>query len=472
MRLPGELDASDGAQSASSLVERLVAVRSNLGRQLAASWNVPLGEYLASLIPRARIGPANVHLRLLSRALERYLVARREVGIDDVCELLLARPVIQQSDHANLLLDAETFVNNFLFHIAAARQSLPVAIHSQCTTVSCITRRSPIRGPVFLWTRGRCYRTLPFSNRRLANSSFCALPSPTTFRFLTIDGGVRPHGDALLEALDGGPVTDPSDAYRHANASIWSSLAVSHDVRRVAVDERLSSEAIAMHLEDPTSPIGRLIFDPGVRDVFVRVKRRLVASRVNLTVNRAAPDFFWWREGTELRAIVLEGNGSSARFVLEVNGAAIAALDNATSTSAALRRGDLYGDRILAYLVRCLLPGVVAVGGTVQQDYVELYRRMLIETHRQVPFLDAADILRLQDPNLTRLGGAPLVELDVATKEEISWLGPHTSLTGMAERMLGVPLSRSIGMMRCAWFYDALLDRQARQQSDEAECGA
>lgn len=64
-------------------VHRLSAAGSELGRQLERGLDVPPRMYRGSIVPAS------------------------------VCEHLLHVPVIQQADHSNLLLDAETFLHNY-----------------------------------------------------------------------------------------------------------------------------------------------------------------------------------------------------------------------------------------------------------------------------------------------------------------------------------------------------------------------
>jgi hypothetical protein len=428
-----------------------------------------LRDYLRSLVPPPAADAPGRSLSLLVRALERYLAARGERDVAGACHALLRTRVIQQADHSNLLLDPETFLNNWLFHLAAGEAEAPVAITSQCSTVACLSRRSPVRGPGFLWTRGGCYALFAFSRRLLKDSTFCALPVPTALTVTPLCGPVPPAAnDPVLGPLAGFPVHDPADAFRAANAGIWDALPVDRGVRRVAVDERMASEAVALHLEEGEGAVFRLLFDPPLRDRFLEVKRALVGSPRNLAVNRSAPDFLWFRKGTQLRAVVLRDRGAGARWVMESDGSPLPVVPfEPAAVAAALRAGDLYADRVLAYLVRCLLPGVVAVGGTVQQDYVELYRQMLLETHAAEPFLDADELRNVADPALTRLGGAPLLEAEGQDAALLQGLGPATPLDAWARTLLALPVGLTVGRLDCADFYEGLLVRQ-RQRLEPA----
>jgi hypothetical protein len=449
------------ADAGRSFVARLVGAGSELGRQLARVADQPLRAYLAGLVrvPAAAPPSTRAHREHLLRAVAAFLEARAEPDVASVCEELGRAPVIQQADHSNLLLDPETFLNNYLFHVAARDAGARTIVVSQCSTVSCIARRQPLAGPVFLATRGGRYKVFALSNRRLKHSAFCCLPAPLEFAFEPLDRETPPAArDPLLARFLGRRTDDAPEAFRRCNDELWRALALDREVRRVAVDERMASLCLARHLRDRTSPVRRLLFDADVRDAFCRVKRELVAEPANLAVNRAEPDFLWWRDGTRLRPVVV-GRGERAELLLE-GGASLPLAWRPAEVARALEDGAAYGDRVLAYAVRCLLPGVVAIGGTSQQDYVALYRRMLLETDRVVPFLDAADIATLQRDDLSRLGGMPLLELDDPARELIATLGPETRLHELDERFLDRPVGETIGDLRCARYFEHSLDAQ------------
>jgi hypothetical protein len=142
---------------------------------------------------------------------------------------------------------------------------------------------------------------------------------------------------------------------------------------------------------------------------------------------------------------VLEGEGDRARWVREVDGAPMPVPYERQAFVDALRAGDLHPDRVLTYLVHCLLPGVVAVGGVSQQDYVKLYRRILLETHAEVPFLDTDDLAQVSRPDLSRLGGRSLLSLSREEAPFIRLLGPQTPLGELEARYLDRPVGETIG---------------------------
>jgi len=453
------------------LVEKLYAYGSAVGRQLRAARGLRLRSYLRSLFDVSDLPPPNRWRHLLAEALASELTRRQLRGREAVCRAFLSRPVIQQADHSNLLLDTETFLNNYLFYMAAREAGAPLALNSQCSTVVCFSRRVPPTGPVFLARRGRVYNVFGLSKSTYRRANFCALPGPLTMTLELLDGSRA--RDPLLASLQGQVFSSGPDAYEACNDHLWRVLHLDGDVRRVQVDERMTAKAIALHVEDASSPLARLLFEPELRDTFLQVKRSVVESPRNIVINRATPDWFWLRRGPRLYPLVLTGRGRAARYVIETTGADIGFTPSPEAIAAAIRRGELVGDRIMSYLVRCLLPGVVAVGGTVQQDYVEAYQMMLRQTHAVHPFLTDTELRTVMHPGLTRLGGAPLVELDDVNRARFADLGPATDLSAFEQRQLDEPIGRTVGNLSCAWFYEHNLRRvdERRAASERTRTG-
>ncbi|WP_404955619.1 hypothetical protein [Streptomyces sp. 147326] len=446
---------------AEPFVRRLAAAGSDLGQQLAASLDLPLRAYLGTLVPSAPAADGgNPHRRRFATTVTRWLRGRGVTDAEAVGDHLLRVPVMEAASHSNLLLDVETFLNTFLFHVAHREAGHRLMVVTQCSTVSCLSRRVPVSGPVFLRTRGSLYKVFPFSKRLLKDSSFCSLPGPLEMTLELVQGpGPCAEEDPVLRRLVGRTWQDAAEAYRVCNEEIWSQLPLSGPVRRIALDESTAAACVAEHLLDPSSPVRRLVFDPAVRSTFLAVKRELVADRSNLAVSRAAPDFFWVRRGSRLQPVLVhEGAGGAAR-VREAGGRPVPVPFEPEPVAAALRAGLLQADRVLAYLVRCILPGIVAVGGTSQQDYVRLYVRMLLETHRRQPFLDPADVATISAPGLSRLGGMPLVDMTGEAAGALSALSPRSDLTALERAVLDEPLGRTIGALPSARYLEKALDR-------------
>jgi hypothetical protein len=456
--MPGATPVLDAGAATPPFARRLAAAGSELGRQIERWSRHSLRRYLASLVPSSDAAP-NAHRLRLAAALEHYLEARGDRRAERAATALLARPVIQQADHSNLLLDGETFLNNFLFHLACREAGATVALHSQCSTVSCLWKRGPVAGPVFLHTRGAILSVFPLSRRAFKTTTFCCLPQlPLSFGHLAGEP-LDPAADPVLGPLLGRMLGDAPRGFRRCNEEIWRQLDLDHGIERIAVDESLVSECAARHLEDPGSPVFRLLFEPAVRDRFRAVKRELVGAADNFAVNHASPDFLWLRDGSRLRKVVFCGAGEGAVPVTASDRRPLPFPFTPREVAAGLRAGRLYCDRLLAYTVRCLLPGVVAVGGTSQQDYVALYSRALLETHRQTPFLEATDAIRVGSPGLSRLGGMALLELDPGAAALLARLGPGLRLGQLEEAHLDRPLGETIGSLACAGYLEPKLAR-------------
>lgn len=448
MLTPTAATTPSNQEIALALVRRLVDGGSEIGFELERSLDTPLRDYLRSYFPAPQTS-YNVHRARLAASVEWYLRDHGEREVDEICDHLLKVPVIQQADHSNLLLDVEVFLNNWLFHLGGVEAGVKYVLTSQCSTVSCLSRRTPPLGPTFLRSRATLFGVVPLSRTALKGSTFCSLPELMTVTLDVLDGEWDVASDPVLGPLVGRRLVTPTRGYRECNDEIWRGLSVDHNVRRVQIDEAVAADCVARHLEDPDGPLARLLFDPPVRDAFLAAKRRLVADESNLAVNRAAPDFLWVRRGTRLHQVALEGSGSTARWYVETDGADLPMPVERATIAHALRDGTLYPDRILAYLVRCLLPGVVAVGGSSQQDYLKLYRRMLLDAHEQVPFLDDDLVEQLRSAKLSGLGGRPLVEPIGEAWDAIRFIGPQTDMAGLAAIYLDSPLRETIGKLRC-----------------------
>ncbi|GAB4566621.1 MAG: hypothetical protein Tsb007_39730 [Rhizobacter sp.] len=446
------------------LVMRLHRAGSELGAQLVASAALPLQAYLSTLVPS---GPAraSLSLSLLIEALARHLHDQREPDADDWCEALVRHPMIQQADHSSLLLDHETLLNNVLFATAARLSGVRRVVTVQCSSVSCITQRAPFRGPPFLHSRGVQFNVFGRSIRTYAHAAFCALAGPVRSSFAPMAGStVSLSGDPLLAKWIDHPWPSALDGMRHMNNALWRAMGGDELAQLLILDDRLSNELIALHVERPDSPIHRLLFDLTARQTFLTTKRSLVARPSNIAVNRAEPDFFWFRRDQRLLPVVMHDEG---RRPVCVDGMSESLLDTMSSPRAvadALRCGVLVPDRVLIYFARCLLPGVRAIGGTSQQDYVALYRELLIECDRELGLLDAAERANLAGPTPTRLGGAPLIELSAEMELALAMSGLDVDWTGLLEPVMLRPLADTVGHFRCANYLERGIARASERQ--------
>lgn len=437
---------------AAALVQALLQAGSDFGRQLAEFAPTPLREILVQLVDTADLPPPSQHRALVAEAIHRYLESRGDPLAEDAAAALLSHPLIQLADHSNLLFDEETFLNNWLHYLGCRLTGQEFMLVSQCSTVCCLSRRQPVAGPVFLHTRNRMVQIFDHSKRLLKNSHFCLLPAPMQLQFS--DTCIAPLFDGLMDQY----FSSAPEAFRVANTHLWRQLQVDSSVRRVAVDERMTSELLALHLERDGA-LRRLLFDPKVRETFLKVKRAYVQTRENLGINRALPDFLWLAQGTRLHEVRWEPTEPT----WHTTPVPLPIPWTPEAISSALRSGQAYGSRLLAYTVRCMLPGVVALGGSVQQDYVQAYRRILLTTDAEQPFLDNTERTALAWTGSSRLAGRPLVEPDEAIHTQLQNLGPQSDLRALEASLLDVPVGATIGTLSAMSFYEEILSK-ARQR--------
>lgn len=450
---------SDGG--AEAFVARLAEAGSDFGRQLRRLAPGTLREALAGCVAVDQGGPGNPHRETLARAMASVLTLRGEPPgeAERVATWVLRTPVIQQGDHSNLLLDPETFLNNWLHFLGCRELGHEYMLVSQCSTVSCLSRRDPVAGPVFLYTRHGLAQVFSHSRRQLKHAHFCLLPDAGALTFRALSGSFPdPSGDALLGGLLDVRADGPAALYRRCNDALWSALRIDHGVRRVAFDESLASEILARHLQQD-GPVARLFFDPGVRSAFLEEKRRYVETRSNLGINKALPDFLWVVQGTRLHPVRWAGDGPR---VEESKAPRFDAQWAPRTLAEGLRDGRLFASRFMAYLVRCLLPEAVAIGGSVQQDYVAGYREILQATHARTGFLSARDLEAVRREDTSRLGGRPLLEPTRELHDAVQELDGDTDLDALAEVFLDQTVGRTVGSLHTVRFYDQILQRAAQ----------
>jgi len=418
-----------------------------LGRKLSPFLNDSLGRYIKSVIP-SPIKVKNRYYRLLVNAMESYLEKYKDPVLETVESLLDQSPIIQQADHSNLLLDQEVFLNNILHALGANLQGVTHIFTSQCSTVSCLSRRSPPAGPTFLRMGAAMYSLFDVSNRLLKDGNFCTLPSPAIFNITPTSDTTANDMNICLQHLNKMTFPSAEAAFRYANDFIWNQMGYPKDVRRISFDESMVSELAALHIESEDSPLFRLIFDRDIRNNFLRIKRDYINSPKNKAINLSYPDFFWLRKKGKLRALTCDYLSGEGVYVIAETGEGIDFDITPETISEYLRKGNVYMDRMMTYFVRCLLPNVVALGGTSQQDYLEEYQDIFLETHAATPFLDETCIDHFKNRAISQFGGAPLIYQNDYSFIEKLFKDPD--LSEYLNKMSGKPLIETIGNFSAA----------------------
>lgn len=409
-----------------------------------------LEQYLKSIIPNS-VTNKNRYYRLLVMAMERYLEKHNDPASDIIENLLDISPVIQQADHSNLLLDEETFMNNLLHMIACSLNGISHIISSQCSTVSCITRRHPYTGPTFLRIAGKQIRLTNISNRLLENSNFCTLPNP--FHFV-INGDYQIFNSKemlpFLKEIDRKIFKNAESAFRYVNNYIWNNIPYTSNVKRVAFDESMVSELAALHIEQKEGVFYRLLFDKKLRDTYIRKKNEYIRAKNNKVINLTYPDFFWLKKKTKLRALSYKTNEKLPSFTIAETNEEANILFTPDALARELRNKNIYVDRMMAYLLRCLLPNVVAIGGTSQQDYLLGYQQIFLDTHSEVPFLDQDCLEQFNNSSMSRFGGYPLIKMGSQASFPLNEFGQLNNIDTFVSTNINRKLIQTIGDFSCA----------------------
>jgi len=412
--------------------------------------NMSLKNYLKKIIPKS-LQRTNTHFDYVLSAIAGYL-DQRGVSIDiieNTCNHLKAFPVIQQADHSNLLFDMETFLNNYLFSIGSKESGANQILISQYSTVSCVCSLKPLIGPAYLRSRNNLYKIFPYSKQKFKKSNFCCLTDPIETSFELLEGTALKN-DQIINNLSNRTFASGTEAFWVCNNEIWDSLNSKYIIPRVAIDESVTSELLAMHITDKNSPIRKLLFDIDVRDTFLNIKRSFVHSSKNRVMNRPIPDFFWYRHNSMLYPVEIRGNDNHATFYIAEKNIPLSVAYTSDNLSSALRNGTLYGDIILSYFVRCLLPEITTIGGLSQQEYVEHHRNIFLDTHSCCPFLTKEEAQSLMRDDLSQLGGYPLLELNPKVTKVLSWMDSKTDLDTFIDNILPLPVWKTIGDFTCS----------------------
>ncbi|PQQ36107.1 hypothetical protein C6H68_21285 [Photorhabdus luminescens] len=209
-----------------------------------------------------------------------------------ICYALAKTPVLQQADHSNLLLDQETFLNNFIYGLSLGLNGNNIGLTLQCSTVSCLTNRNPIKGPTFLKIRGKSIALVDLSKRSLKNTSFCSLPKPFTFK---ITGNFDEENNIInqfLQKIDGLTFPSAELAYALINAEIGNLIAKETGTHIYFIDEYFTNELVVSHIKNRGSLVYNLIFDEDIREKFLNNRNTFINSHENKILGNNQSDFF------------------------------------------------------------------------------------------------------------------------------------------------------------------------------------
>jgi hypothetical protein len=432
---------------------RLAAIRAccpELAQIISEFADAPLQEYAARLWRPTASPPASQQSRLafghVRSALQRTLLTGAHLTAEETESALrqFARfPVFQTADHAQLLLDPVSFHTNLLYYLGALSVGASALFVNACSTVTLETRQG--QGPGWLNIRGTRINLFALARRSLTGFSVCAAPGPFRFRF-----DVRPGPSSLtlsedsylsrVRALLGDEAYESAgDAFAAANLRLWRSWDQPSRTTLIYTDDRLVASIIADSLEDEESLIGRLLFEPPVRE---RLDQELARARrgVGRFALRDSTQYFWGVRGGRVRALrLINGN------LLETGAEQGCKLAFRRETVArALLEGRLYPDLFTGFLALAVLPRIKVLGGSSQEIYLRLIAEVCART-----LASLGDEFRdLQDEILSGPHDDPIAGMIEGAAHPLSLLAEHPAglqLESISRLYAHTSLAQSMG---------------------------
>lgn len=435
---------------------RRVLATTAAGRVISDRGSEHLSEYLPSLVPDRPL-PDSPSSRVVLDALRHAASPHHDrQTVDSAIAELQIVPMLQLADGADLLLDTETFLNHLMYQVACRDRRVNFMWTQQCTTVRAITSRRPLSGPAILETGRDDFAVLPGSRKRLLHSNVACL-GPT--RLLLSPLGVKASHDAglnppdLLRGFAGRRYQRAQDAILDANRDVWSRLTMTARKTLVLVNEDLSADIVRSHLERGIEPLSSMLLDPDARRLFLRARRGVVESADN-AVLRATTDLFRLRDGSTLRSCRIQDDERHAVLAASHADAEVPLTREALIEGLATR--VLYPDLVITYLALVVLPGLTAVGGASQHEYLPRIEEIVLRTHDLGVTFPAAVIARCHARAHSALIGPALLELTPQQRSAVLFLSESSDLDAFERDVMQRPIRESAGNLTYLRYLDEL----------------
>jgi hypothetical protein len=443
-----------------SRLSRLLAAKTRSGATLLEHADRPLVDYLRSIIPARDATPVTPTLELVARVLEKHLRRLDAPAPAQIAADFLRRPFLQLADNSRVLYDVETFLNNYMSYIACREAHVATLLTQQCSTTKLLSEGAGPVGPAFVELDADVYQVFAESHNVLR------VATPSTLRDAEVSleplghkvpGYVHPPLPSAVDQFRGAVFGSAADAIVGMNDAIWRNLRMKAKQPLFFFTEELSCDVVAEALRDSGGAVYRMLFDPDVRETFLAKKRKLVGSPPNLVL-RDSTDFFTYRDGVRLRPLRIDGGifrdaKSGAELELRLDPAALVrALDDR----------DVFPDLITAYAALVVLPGVTALGGPSQHEYLPVIQSILLETHRENAFMSAAEEANARR-DLSRLIGPALLELSARQQRVIRLMSEATDFAAFEDDVLSRTVRESAGQLEYFSYFDKLYARAGMQ---------
>lgn len=336
-------------------------------------------------------------------------------------------PMMQLADHGDLLLDRQTFMNNYLYQMAGREANYDFLFTQQCTRVHCMMDKHGPQGPIgpaYVHRDMDVFQIFNKSNNALARSSVATLQDvPVMWQplgILTSPSASAPTPE-VIKPFIGAVFPRAATAINTMNQHIWRSFSCKAKKELVLFDEDFTCDLVADYLKDGNNSLARLVTGPDTRRAFLEVRQEYRVAHPHSMIDTGT-ELFWMNGGQSLRAATFSADGKS----LGANGAEIST--DRESLIEALRTRRIYPDLSLSYLALSILPNIPAFGGASQHEYVPAIRDVACMADARIPFLDPAERGTLPHSNTSVLLSSMIMELPMPAKRALGMLDKDTKL--------------------------------------------
>lgn len=378
---------------------------------------------------------------------------------DNAKEQYLAYPVMQFADHSNLLYDQTTFINNFMLQIVSRELGLEYLFSKQCNLLKGISNDKLLVGPALVELENDIYKLFKLSNKFLKKSNIAAIDDVVLdFQPLGIkDIDKNIILPEFLQSLNGTHFKSASEAYKFSNLKIWAGLKMSNKKKYVPLDENFVSDVFIKYLEQNDSVLAQLLFDADVRKVYLTVKEEILGSKENLVLQNNS-DFFQYKSGTTLKMIKFDQQKENM-YELESK-KVVDFVFNKNEIIQKLKNRELYADLILSYIALGIMPDADLFGGTSQQEYFPIIKKIVLEVNNRTKIFPEDFISQIEKNNNNKFLGAGILELDYNHKHQIMNLSSNTDLDLLENTFINKPLCETIGKLFAYNYFNIIFKRK------------
>jgi hypothetical protein len=430
-------------------VKNQILSKTRSGKLLRPLLKDSLFNYLKTVIPEEY--PANdfsqPYRNHVTNSLKSVLKEQHIKNIEKLIKEFELSPVIQSGEHSGLLFNHENFMLNWLFYIASREKKREYMLSWQCSKVNCVTDKANLYGPGYIKINSEIYKLFDninylLSRTKLFHSNIAAL-NDVVFVFEPQKRNHISSSTALpaqLEFLRGKYFQSASDAFIYANKNIWSELNLIHKPELIQIDDSFGAEVIIENLKDSSSLIHKLLFNQTIRNAYLNAKERVVNSDQNLTL-RNTSDFFYAKRHNRLDPLKIKND----LFINSRTGEKTEIILDPDELIKHLRQKDVYCDLSLSYTFTFILPNILALAGTSQQEYLTPMKNILLMSNINNTLFNETTSNNIKSQKNCSLINASLLELPQKEISLLEQLDRTLDLSQLEYDFVNKPIEETLG---------------------------